>query len=349
MTETAPNDAPDGERRDVGEGASDRRAATGVGALLRAERERQGLSVQDVAAALRLRRVMVEALEAGRADRLPGATYAVAFVRSYCDYLGLDRDEIVARFRHEAEGLVHPVELTFPISASDSRLPGGAIVMVSLVVAIGAYVFWYLGNAEFNTRPPRVAAVPPPLSALLDRPPPVQATAPSAQNAVAATIANRPEPPTHAAVDSATSGGAEQAATTAASPPIVQPSAEAGAQQATPVSRFAGRIVLRATADCWLRIRDSAGTVLLTRMMKPGDELTPPDREGLSMFIGSAGALEVLVDGRRAPALGPLGAVRRDVPLDPDRLLAASADSSRPAMIAPTAPTSRPVRPEGGG
>jgi cytoskeleton protein RodZ len=98
-----------------------------------------------------------------------------------------------------------------------------------------------------------------------------------------------------------------------------------------------------------LRIRDAAGTVLLTRMMKPGDELTPPDREGLSMFIGSAGALEVMVDGKRAPTLGPLGAVRRDVPLDPDRLLAGNVDSPRPAMIAPAPPANRQVRPGSGG
>ncbi len=350
LTNEAQNGAPAGTRSYGDEGAADQRAATGVGAVLRAERERQGLRVQDVAAALRFRRVMIEALEAGRVDRLPGATYAVAFVRSYSEYLGLDRDEIVARFRDEVEGLVQPVELTFPISAAESRLPGGAIVMVSLVVAVGAYVIWYLGNADDNVRPPRVAAVPPPLSALVDRPPPLQPTPiPSAQNAVAATVANRPEPILDVPSDLGPSGNAEST-TTAALPPL---SPDASTTQRASSARFAGRIMLRATADCWLRVRDAAGNVLLTRMMKSGDELTPPDREGLSIFVGSAGALEVMVDGKRAPALGPLGAVRRDVPLDPDRLLAGIADSPRPASIAPPAPApapaGRPGRPGRGG
>jgi cytoskeleton protein RodZ len=347
LSEVTQNDAADAKRRDD---AGNRRAPNSVGTLLRAERERQGLSLQDVAAALRLRRTMIEALETGQADRLPGPTYAVAFVRSYCDYLGLDRDALVAQFRQEVEDLVQPVELTFPISASESRLPGGAIVMASLVVAIGAYVAWYLSNVEQNSRPPRVAAVPPPLSALIDRPPAIQvAPAPSAQNAAAATVSNRPDPLADPEIDPAAQAGSRQTLAVAPLSSIVQPSEEAGAPHAAPTASFAGRIVLRATADCWLRIRDAAGTVLLTRMMKPGDELTPPDREGLSMFIGSAGALEVTVDGKRAPTLGPLGAVRRDVPLDPDRLLAGNADSSRPAMIAPAPPAGRQARPGGGG
>ena len=349
LTNNTQNGAPTGTRSKDDEGAAAQRAATGVGAVLRAERERQGLRVQDVAVTLRLRRVMVEALEAGQVNRLPGATYAVAFVRSYSEYLGLDRDEIVARFRDEVEGLVQPVELTFPISAAESRLPGGAIVMVSLVVAVGAYVFWYLGNGDDNVRPPRVAAVPPPLSALVDRPPPLQPTPiPSAQNAVAATVANRPEPILDVPSDLGSSGNAES--TTTAAPPhlaALPPPSSPDARTTQPASaaRFAGRIMLRARADCWLRVRDAAGNVLLTRMMKPGDELTPPDREGLSMFVGSAGALEVMVDGKPAPALGALGAVRRDVPLDPDRLLAGIANSPRPASIAPPAPAGRPARP----
>jgi hypothetical protein len=35
--------------------------------------------------------------------------------------------------------------------------------------------------------------------------------------------------------------------------------------------------------------------------------------------VGSAGALEIIVDGRVAPALGSVGQVRRDIALDPIR------------------------------
>jgi cytoskeleton protein RodZ len=42
-------------------------------------------------------------------------------------------------------------------------------------------------------------------------------------------------------------------------------------------------------------------------------------------MTGNAGALEVLVDGETAPAIGAMGAVKRNVMLEPDRLKAGTA------------------------
>ena len=76
------------------DGASDMmhsvEGADHVGALLREAREASGRSVADVVASLRIRRVYLEAIEDGRFDELPGAAYAVGFVRSYATYLRLD-------------------------------------------------------------------------------------------------------------------------------------------------------------------------------------------------------------------------------------------------------------------
>jgi cytoskeleton protein RodZ len=43
----------------------------------------------------------------------------------------------------------------------------------------------------------------------------------------------------------------------------------------------------------------------------------------LLLTTSNAGGMQLLVDGVAAPALGPPGAMRRDVPLDPDTLKAA--------------------------
>jgi cytoskeleton protein RodZ len=43
------------------------------------------------------------------------------------------------------------------------------------------------------------------------------------------------------------------------------------------------------------------------------------------MRTGNAGALEISVDGRPAPPLGRIGAVRRNVLLDPQALIAGTA------------------------
>jgi cytoskeleton protein RodZ len=60
-------------------------------------------------------------------------------------------------------------------------------------------------------------------------------------------------------------------------------------------------------------------------MLRAGDSYRVPNKTGLTLLTGNAGALEVYVDGRKVPALGPGGAIRRDVALDADRLMAGTA------------------------
>jgi cytoskeleton protein RodZ len=79
------------------------------------------------------------------------------------------------------------------------------------------------------------------------------------------------------------------------------------------------RIVISAHADSWIQIRGADGSILFTGLLKPGDSYRVPDRPGLSMRAGNAGGLDLTVDGRPAPSLGPIGSVR-NLPLDPKSL-----------------------------
>ena len=63
----------------------------------------------------------------------------------------------------------------------------------------------------------------------------------------------------------------------------------------------------------------------MTRILRAGDSYRVPNRNGLTLMTGNAGALEILVDGKPVPPIGPFGAVRRDVSLDPNRLKTGSA------------------------
>jgi cytoskeleton protein RodZ len=86
----------------------------------------------------------------------------------------------------------------------------------------------------------------------------------------------------------------------------------------------AARVVLHATSDSWVQVRDSSDSLIMTRVLRAGDTYQVPPRRGLILVTGNAGGLEVVVDGRTIPPLGPRGAVRRNVSLDPDSLLARS-------------------------
>jgi len=113
----------------------------------------------------------------------------------------------------------------------------------------------------------------------------------------------------------------EVATATEPAPPAVAPSVE------TSVASTSGpRIVLRAKTSSWIQVRDDAANqMLVTRLLRAGETYEVPDRPGLKLLTGNAGALEVVVDGQVAPSIGDIGVVRRGVVLDAERLLAGTA------------------------
>jgi cytoskeleton protein RodZ len=78
---------------------------------------------------------------------------------------------------------------------------------------------------------------------------------------------------------------------------------------------------LRARSISWVQVRGGDNEILITRTLKAGDTYFLPNRSDLVMMTGSAGGLEVLVDGKPIPTLGAVGEVKRNIPLDPERLL----------------------------
>ncbi len=122
--------------------------ATHVGALLQASRLRLGEDLPDVALMLRIRLPYLTAIEAGRYRDLPGATYAVGFIRAYAEHLGLDSEEVVRRFKVETIDGGSDQKLSFPTPVPETGIPGGAYVFVGLVVAVIAYGAWYVSTTE---------------------------------------------------------------------------------------------------------------------------------------------------------------------------------------------------------
>jgi cytoskeleton protein RodZ len=370
-----------------------------VGQLLRETRESYGSDIPRVAAALRIRAAYLEAIEEGSYDRLPGPVYALGFVRAYAVHLGLDGEEAVRRFKLEAEGFEAQRDLSFPVPLAERSMPGGAMVLAALILAVCAYGIWYYLSSTNRSRPERVSPVPAELAKPAQPPagaPSIAATtvpAPAATppGAAAAPVPGPTEataPPPAAAVPPAAPAGAPVAAVppaaepvdvppapptpdVAAAPSVAPPSAPAGAKPAaeaaatapapsaaesppppvppvssaqtaalptpltggaTPVPDQAHvyglangetRIVISAIKDSWIQVRDKDQKPLFTRELHAGDVYHVPNGPGLTMKTGMGSGLVITVDGRQAPAIG--GAVRPEVLLDPDRLLAGTA------------------------
>ncbi|HEX7966916.1 MAG TPA: RodZ domain-containing protein [Stellaceae bacterium] len=150
-----------------------------VGQLLRETREGLGSDLNRVATALRIRAAYLEAIEEGRYDNLPGAVYALGFVRAYATHLGLDGEEAVRRFKLEAEGFEGQRDLTFPIPLAERSIPGGTMMLVAVILAICGYGLWYYLSSSARPRAERVVAVPVELA--LPKAPAAPAPAPVAE------------------------------------------------------------------------------------------------------------------------------------------------------------------------
>ena len=79
-----------------------------LGELLRQQREKRGITLDQAAADTRIREKFLKALEDGDLQSLPGAVYTKGFLRNYAAYLGLDDEELVVQFHEERGG--QPVE-----------------------------------------------------------------------------------------------------------------------------------------------------------------------------------------------------------------------------------------------
>lgn len=430
--------------RDLGNVAHFEPRRETVGDLLRRAREGRGQDIEAVATKLRIRPGYLKAIEAGRFQDLPGSTYAVGFVRTYADHLGLDAEDVVRRFRDEVAELKNQTQLIFPVGvAAEGKVPRGAILLLSAVLAAIAYGGWYylsereqsavdlipelpaklralvsgeepaatetmtdaaIGAAPATSEPApaatpsvvsepaptgtpaaQTAAVPspaaPPAPAAETAQPdaipvPEAASDPVAESAAAASALPSPAPTAEddvaasAALMSENATSPENATGVETPPPAIPPAADAGPAAtlptldstglptvaaptppasstgplaaAAPTGQPAGlspiaegqsfgavdgpsRIVVTARLESWVQVTDPASTALLTRVLRAGDRYYVPDEPGLTLATGNAGGIDIWVDGRKVPALGPVGVVRRGIALDPQRLIAGTA------------------------
>ncbi len=118
-----------------------------TGELLKAERIKKDLTVQDIAQALKLSSRTITLIETGDLEQLPSKTFVRGFVKGYADYLKIDSDIVMKQFQEEM-GTTHPVPKTPPPgmrpenkkvitpSVSDNRLSKRNIIYFSVVTVL---------------------------------------------------------------------------------------------------------------------------------------------------------------------------------------------------------------------
>ncbi len=139
----------------------------GVGAELHEERSARGLSLDQVAAAIRVRRAHLEAIEAEDFSQLPGPVYTLGYLRAYAEYLGVEMPA------SGAIGAPPPASLSMaglaPAPARRLVLTGpvvGAAGLLILLAGLGLYAAHEFDRAARDgPAPPAAAPAAPPIAA----------------------------------------------------------------------------------------------------------------------------------------------------------------------------------------
>lgn len=209
-----------------------------VGEALKARREALGYALPDLAANLRIRLNFLEAIEEGRWSDLPGHAYSTGFLRSYAQIVGLDPTAVLLRFKQDAAGHEPSPELYFPEPVSESRVPGGAILLVAALLAVGVYGGWYALSAANRSVGDVVPALPERLSKLIYGDGTVQEPAPTPAPVLAP---GQVEALVEASAPSGPEVGTAGGATSVPSGPVnVVPSAPLPATDTSPVAPGGG-------------------------------------------------------------------------------------------------------------
>lgn len=113
-----------------------------AGAKLAEARRQLGLSLQEVADRIRVRREFLEALEEMNIKLLPGKAYALAFLRSYARALGLDEKAIVEQFQDESALSREDAQKQIRNPSSRPHPERPWIFAVALVAIAAGFVGW---------------------------------------------------------------------------------------------------------------------------------------------------------------------------------------------------------------
>lgn len=284
-----------------------------LGQRLRAEREKKGLSIPELAGRTRIRAHFFEAIEADKPEEFPGRFFYRSFLRQYAGLLDLPesevRSEIERSIAEEEAEEVDRVAASQEFRPQVPPLPTGRLnlreetrrwmirlsgLLGVLVLCSGVYFFWQRWGQRFLDDSWRAvttrSAQPAPRSQLA-----AHSTAPSPA-APPPAVTQTPVVSPDSAAQPAAEPGAAATQPVGSTPPKVD--------AAPPGVPAHGAIEIQASGDCWISgWRD--GKQFLAVTMRAGDVRTVQGGGAVRLQFGSAGSVAIKVDGQ---ALAPIGA-----------------------------------------
>lgn len=258
-------------------------APSPVGSQLRAAREKKGMSVGDIATALKLGGRQVEALESGDWQRLPGHTFIRGFVRNYARLVQVDPSPLMAQLDAVIEApqqrlsIVTSTQATMPETGRSHRrdyaLAASGFVLV--LAALGLYFFLPAEGLNLGER----------LSSLV-----ASVRGGKEAQAPAQPAAGEPVFPPGTTQQQVMHPQA-QSETLQVPPSVVQPDAAASPVAESPALHFVF------SQESWVEVRDRTGSVVFSQRNPAGSEKTVDGQPPFAVVVGNAPGVRVSYRG----------------------------------------------------
>ncbi|MGG4156587.1 helix-turn-helix domain-containing protein [Peribacillus muralis] len=134
---------------------------TELGNRLKEAREAKGLSLEDLQELTKIQKRYLVGIEEGNYSMMPGKFYVRAFIKQYCEAVGLDSEEILEQYKSEVPS-VYSEEIPEQLSRVQSRktIPAGDSKVVEMlpkilavVLVIGAAILIYVLVSNYMSKP----------------------------------------------------------------------------------------------------------------------------------------------------------------------------------------------------
>jgi len=276
-----------------------------LGAYLRSLREAKGGSLEDMARSTRVGIRHLEALEDERLADLPSPVFVRGFIRAYCSFLRENPEPALGRYQELAGTRAAAHAASAPPRPRNTWASSSLVVGLVLLLILGiGLILVNLSVKKSGGTPVTTARTEParPSTSTAPSPPPAPAPATSAPATSAPPVtASAPPPAPPVAADPP-----RPETPPAGSPAATAPSA---ARPAPGTASTGGqRLVIRALEPTWVRVQTDEGRIAEELLPAGASREWAAERRFL-VTIGNAGGVELTLNGKALPPLGPKGTV----------------------------------------
>ena len=314
-----------------------------LGAALKAIREGQSLSLEDVAAVTRVRRAYLEAIEAMELDKLPSRPFTIGYVRAYATALGVDPELAVARFKSD-EPVLDEV-LQAPVGVPDERDPRVAAFLIGALVIVAAIVLWNIAQRSMSANAPASSLA---AQATVDKALRGMKTGTMVLGAPLPAPVESTTPPPYETPGLADAMGLKSDSATARPKPATEtPGVNLASLPPTfiPLGKvydggnpqMASVVTLQALKPAAVILRGADGSVYFARQLAKGDAFRVPQVAGLTLDVSNANDLQVFVHGQSKGVLPAAQVLAAKLAVAPAAPASVPAPPAKPAPRKPAA------------